>query len=84
MGEPYRQNPDGSWSPAVPMGWQGSDVDWEIYPRDADGRYRAEGFDEDLLVATVSARTKFGLYFKIRRATTMLRQTEDNLRRDDD
>lgn len=57
-----QQNPDGSWSEMVPLGWQGSGIDWEVY---GTGPYEAHGFDEDVLMAKVNAKTKFRLMLKI-------------------
>lgn len=81
-----QQNPDGSWSEAVPLGWQGSGIDWEVYRVDRtsrrtllrmlgsdtvdrmpDGSYYAEGYDEDVLVATITARWRWTLGLKIAR-----------------
>jgi hypothetical protein len=52
---------------AEPLGWQHvPGGDWEVY---AEHRpYRAELFHEDLLMERVSARTRLGLAWKIRRA----------------
>lgn len=57
-----QQNPDGSWSDAVPLGWQGSGIDWEV---SGHGPYEALGYDEDVLVARVEARNKFTLGIKL-------------------
>lgn len=61
-----QQNPDGSWTEAEPLGWQGHGIDWEV---DLDHKPMcAEGYDEDVLVAKVTARTRIGLARKMRRA----------------
>lgn len=62
----YQQNPDGSYSPAEPMGWQGSGIDWEVIREGK--RYRADAYDEDMHVGMVTARTRIGLMWKMRRA----------------
>jgi hypothetical protein len=61
----YQQNPDGSWSEAIPLGWQGG-LDWEVYSNDRP--MRAKLFDEDVLMAVVTAHTRIGLALKMRRA----------------
>lgn len=61
-----QQNPDGSWSPAVPLGWQGG-YDWEVYD-DGKKPHVALLYDEDMLIARVQARTSWGLRRKMRRA----------------
>lgn len=69
-----QQNPDGSWSPAVPLGWQGHGVDWEIYrPGDRECKelgvqWMARGYDEDVLLAEVYARGPRRLNRKMRAA----------------
>lgn len=64
-----QQNEDGSWSEATPLGWQGHGMDWEVYSKGEEGRsrYVACGYDEDILLATVKARTIWGLDRKMRR-----------------
>lgn len=70
---PMQQNPDGSWSEVIPLGWQGSGTDWEVCPpgsagsRAAGVRWLARGYDEDVLVAQVYARTRAGLNRKMRK-----------------
>ena len=59
----YAQNPDGSYSPAEPMGWQGSGIDWEV-SREGK-RHRADAYDEDMHVGRVTARTRLGLLWKM-------------------
>lgn len=48
-----QQNPDGSWSPAEPLGWQGGPY-WEVY---AD---RAELVGPDSTLAVVRSRRRPG------------------------
>lgn len=60
-----QQNPDGSWSPAQPLGWQGHGIDWECYLTTKP--LKAEGYDEDMLVSVVTARTRRSLNRKMRR-----------------
>jgi hypothetical protein len=57
-----KQNPDGSWSPAEPMGWQPG-LDTEIY-HDELG-WRAEVYDEDVPVAVIYSRTRFMLMLRL-------------------
>lgn len=67
-----RQNPDGSWSPAEPLGWQPG-IDWEVYrPSPTRARWEAVAYDEDVCVAAVRARTRFGLRLRIARAARRL------------
>ena len=65
MGEPYRRNDDGSLTPAEPMGWQGG-IDWEVY--DNERPRRAMAYDEDVLLAVVTARTRIGLHRRMVKA----------------
>lgn len=67
---PDVQNPDGSWSEAVPLGWQGG-LDWEVYSKEKP--LRAMLYDEDILCAVVTARTRWGLARKMRRAESPFR-----------
>jgi hypothetical protein len=60
-----QQNPDGSWSGAQPLGWQGRALDWEVYAERKP--MEAVLYDEDVCVAVVRARTRFGLARKMRR-----------------
>jgi hypothetical protein len=60
---PMQQNPDGSWSPVTPLGWQGTGVDWEVYTNRRP--MEAVAYDEDVCVAVVKARTRFGLYLRM-------------------
>jgi hypothetical protein len=46
----------GAFRPAIPLGWQGADVDWEV-AREGEG-YVAHGYDEDVLVAVLRGATK--------------------------
>jgi hypothetical protein len=66
----HRQGPDGSWQPAQPLGWQGSGPDFEVYSKRRPMEWVA--YDEDVCVATGTARTKAGLYFAIWRARRRL------------
>lgn len=66
---PQQQNPDGSWGEATPLGWQGGH-DWEVYADDTPKR--ANLYDEDILCAVVTARTRIGLARKMRRAQKRL------------
>ena len=66
MSGPIQQNPDGSWSEAVPIGWQGSGIDWEVYRNEKP--LRAMGYGEDVLLENITARTRLGLAWKMRRA----------------
>lgn len=58
----YVRHDDGTVSEAVPLGWQGHGIDWEIYrPGDSECvalgvRWIARGYDEDVLIAEVYAR----------------------------
>lgn len=61
----YAQRPDGSYEPAVPLGWQGSGIDIEVY---GTGPFEWFAYDEDVLVGRGSARTRLGLAWAIRRA----------------
>jgi hypothetical protein len=54
-----QQNPDGSWSEARPLGWQGRAIDFEVYV--TEGGFKANGYDEDLLIEVVAAKTRRGL-----------------------
>lgn len=73
MSGTYIRNEDGSFSEAVPLGWQGHGIDWELYRRNEAGRARkgthhvANGYDEDVLIGSVRARTLWGLNRKMRR-----------------
>lgn len=70
----YQQNDDGSYSEAVPLGWQGYGIDWEVYrPGDRETKalgvkWMAQGYDEDMLVAEVYAHGPRRLNRKMRRA----------------
>jgi hypothetical protein len=64
MGESWARNPDGSWVEARPLGWQGGH-DWELYLNKKP--LEAHLYDEDMHVAHVTARTKFGLRRKMRK-----------------
>lgn len=71
----YIRNDDGSYSEAVPLGWQGHGIDWEVYrpgdkaPREVpSGHWMAEGYDEDVLLAVVTAKGPRRLNRKMRRA----------------
>lgn len=65
---------DGSYSEAVPLGWQGHGIDWEIYrPGDRECadlgvRWMGRGYDEEVLVAEVYARGPRRLNRKMRAA----------------
>lgn len=61
---PMQQNPDGSWSEVQPLGWQGGH-DWEVYTDTKP--MRADLYDEDVLIAVATARTRLGLVWKMRR-----------------
>lgn len=53
-----RQNADGGWEPARPLGWQGG-LDWEVATLPTGKRlptYRAELYDEDVLIAVIESR----------------------------
>lgn len=63
----YRRADDGSWTPAVPLGWQGSGIDWEVAREGS--KWVARGYDEDVLVSVKRSRFKRLLAFKIRRAS---------------
>lgn len=63
-----QQNSDGSWSEAIPLGWQGG-IDFEVY---GAGPYEWHAFDEDVLVGKGAARTRLGLAVAIRRARRRL------------
>lgn len=63
---PEQLNPDGSWSPAVPLGWQGG-YDWEVVLAADRGPHHAYLYDEDVLIGRVDARTRWGLARKMRR-----------------
>lgn len=63
---PMMQNPDGSWVPAVPLGWQGSGIDFEVYSKRKPMEWYA--YDEDVLVDRGTARTRLGLALAMRRA----------------
>jgi hypothetical protein len=71
-----QQNPDGSWSEAQPLGWQGG-FDWEV-SRDSTPM-RAELFDEDVLMSVVTARTYRGLARKMRREQKRLGVTKSTV-----
>jgi hypothetical protein len=60
-----QQNPDGSWGPAQPLGWQGG-MDWEVRKL-PNGKRRAELYDEDVLCAVVEGRGLL-LALRMRRA----------------
>lgn len=62
-----QQNPDGSWSEARPLGWQGRALDFEVYGNETEG-WKAHGYDEDVLLEVLTARTRAGLRRKMRRA----------------
>lgn len=62
MSEVYRQNDDGSWSPAEPMGWQPG-LDWEV-SRSPDG-YLAVLLHRDRELATVRGRRKLWLHARM-------------------
>jgi hypothetical protein len=53
MNEPIQQNPDGSWSAAGPLGWQGG-PDWEVKRTSTGGR--AEFYNQDVLLSVVESR----------------------------
>jgi len=61
-----QQNPDGSWSPAQPLGWQGG-LDWEVR-RLPNGKRRAELYDEDVLCVVLEGRYRTLLTFRMWRA----------------
>lgn len=67
-----QQNPDGSWSPAQPLDWQGG-LDWEVR-RDAVYGYRAELFDKEVLLAVVTSRWRPLLAVKMRLAAQKWRR----------
>lgn len=69
MGDVEQQNPDGSWSPATPLGWQGSGIDFEVY---GTGPFQWVAYDEDICVGSGDARTRIGLAVAIRRARKRL------------
>lgn len=59
MPEIHQQNPDGSWSPASPMGWQPGvggvpGLDWEVSR--PGRRWRAELIWKTTLMAVVHSR----------------------------
>lgn len=58
------QNPDGSWSQAQPLGWQGG-YDWEVYRESKP--MCAHLYDEDVLIAKVRANGPRRLAWKMRR-----------------
>jgi len=60
-----QQNPDGSWEPAQPLGWQGKGPDYEVTRQ--DGRYVWHAYDEDMLIGKGTARTRLGLARALRR-----------------
>jgi hypothetical protein len=71
----YQRNDDGSYSEAVPLGWQGHGIDWEVYrPGEKkpagyqESWWLAQGYDEDVLVAEVYARGPRRLNRKMRKA----------------
>jgi len=64
------QNPDGSYSPEMSMGWLGG-IDFEIF---GTGPYAWLAYDEDVLVGRGKARTRIGLAFALRRAERRLRR----------
>lgn len=57
---------DGSYSEAIPLGWQGHGIDWEVYSDEKP--LRAMGYDEDVLIAVVTASGPRRLNRKMRRA----------------
>lgn len=57
-----RQNTDGSYSPAAPLGWQGGPY---VEVSREGRRYRWCIYDEDVLVATGIARTRLGLVIAV-------------------
>lgn len=60
MSSTQRQNADGSWSPAEPIGYQPG-LDWEVYDR-APGlrsRHVAKLFDKEVNLAKVEARWRW-------------------------
>ncbi len=73
MSGSYVRHDDGSFSEAVPLGWQGYGIDWELYrPGDRESRelgvkWMARGYDKDVLVAEVYARGPRRLNRKMRR-----------------
>lgn len=72
-----RQNPDGSWSDAEPMGWQGpvNQVDWEVYWKPISRTWHAYGYCRGKFLVDITARTKVGLRFKAWRAFRLRPQT---------
>ena len=77
-----KQNPDGSWSPAEPVPWQGGplSVDWEVTKvhdaRRGRNGWLAEGYHHADHVADVRARTRFRLNLRMRRAARRWRRTQ--------
>lgn len=55
-----QRNADGSWSPAVPIGYVAG-LEWEVYERKPGvrSRHRAELFDKEVNLAKVEARWRW-------------------------
>lgn len=59
-----QQNDDGSWSEAKPLGWSPG-LDWEVYLDEKPKR--ADLYDKAERLARVTAHTKLGLRWAMRK-----------------
>ncbi len=62
MNDVHQQNPDGTWTPVEPLGWQGSGLDWE--ETRTPGGFEATLYDKYAHVATVRSRWRWALRIK--------------------
>jgi hypothetical protein len=64
MSDVQQQNPDGSWSNATPLEYQGDALDAEIYEL-GEGRVKANVYDKDVLVTIIFAKNRKKLAKKL-------------------
>jgi hypothetical protein len=66
VSENMQQNPDGSWSPAEPLGWQGDAIDWEVYtPTEVEDRHVAHLYDKAEEVAVIASASRLMLHLRM-------------------